>query len=60
MQSQLHAPTGPVHGLAGLIPILAHFLMKVFKVFSYFFSTSRVRVRVWFSLGWVYFIYLII
>ena len=44
-QSYLHAPTRPVHGLAGLIPILAHFLMKVFKVFSYFFSTSTVRGR---------------
>ena len=34
-----------MHGLEGSIPILAHFLMKIFKVFSYFFSTSTVRVR---------------
>ena len=38
-----------MHGLAGLIPILAHFLMKVFKVFPYFSRLLRLglggRVR---------------
>ena len=47
--------------LAGSILMLAHIFMKIFKVFSCFFSTSTVRVRrLGFGSVWVGFILFIL